>query len=419
MRYMQIIASAVSLVCVATVSVGAKDEQPFSVSKQLPYYNGYHYLAVNSKTGDVLVAWINIESGNSKKVYTAFCKRKKNNKYTVRKAILVSNPNRIARKVDVAYNPVDNSFVVVWDLQEGKIMYPSNLFSQKLGSKGKKIGGATQLTPSGISYSSPAIHYAPPSPSLPPTAKGYYLIAYDFNPNTMESNKAGVYTTYLGADGKMTGWTPVLVSPGILSKPGGLPSISFPYKLHQTEDGGFVLTLRKGDETGRIAGFLKKIDQNGKGKKQVKLGDYIATDLRFVQLSKRICLASWYYFGGAYICDLDDEGCFNQLFRPNLKKIKQEFTPLVGRKALFNDLVKLEADPGGYQLSSDGQHLIGRSISSKGRLSADETKLFNHKGNLDGISSVCIPGTNRVFVAWVDKTGDNTAELKGFVFKAK
>ena len=91
--------------------------------------------------------------------------------------------------------------------------------------------------------------------------------------------------------------------------------------------------------------------------------------------------------------------------------------------------MKLNDDDGGYQLVSDGKDLLGRYINKKGKLGPNAEMLFDHQCLLYRIDAACLPESNRVFVAWVEKRdtsggprmGKTTSvsEVKGFVFDAK
>jgi hypothetical protein len=396
------------------------DEQSFSISKSIEYSNYPVRLAVNTNTGDVLVVWMNIKAADSKRLYAALCKLSKSGKFRVKKAGMLSGDKAFIGNFDVAYNPLDNSYMVVADAHESSdFNSPTNLYSQKLDGKGKPAAAHVQLTAAGKDYVSPVIVFVPGTLASPTIlANGNYLMAYDRPAKTGESEQAGVYTTFLDAGGRMVGISPQLVSPEI-----------------NWLGYGFVLALRKKNVNGAFSGFLLRLDLFGRAIKQVELGDYVSMQVEFIQLTSKICFLSWDNFG--YASPLDDhlehgyEGeCYNQLYRPGLQKVRGPFDPLDDGVAYITELVKLNDDPGGYQLACDGESLLGRYINKKGKLGPQTTMLFDHQGLLYMMDAVCLPGSNRIFVAWVEMQSavavdasappaDVLFEVKGFVFDAR
>lgn len=62
------------------------DEQSFSISRNVEYDNYPVRVAVNSQTGDVLVAWMNMVNADTKRIYVALCKLRSNGKFKVKKS---------------------------------------------------------------------------------------------------------------------------------------------------------------------------------------------------------------------------------------------------------------------------------------------------------------------------------------------
>lgn len=324
---------------------------------------------------------------------------------------------------DIEYNPLDNSYLAVCDAYEEGYGSPINIFSLKLNSKGRPVGSPKQLTPKGTKYLCPVICFVPGIPVAPPNGKGNYLMAYSYLAPLLEADKAVIYTTFLEYDGDMTASVPRLVSAPLIDWKGFVGLESLPVKLIAMSDGGFMMTLRKSTGAFLMNSFLLRLGQFGQAIKQVPLCDYASTLVEFVQLSQRICVASWDRYETGYM------ECYNQLFRPTLKKVRKLFYPLDDDKAFITELVKLNDDPGGYQLASDGKNLLGRYISKKGKLGPNTEMLFDHLCLLYRMDADCLPESNRVFVAWVEKRdtsgvprmGKTTSvsEVKGFVFDAK
>ena len=405
---------ALFIIILIVTAVCHADEQAFSISKAMKFENSYQKMAVNSATGDVVVAWLNTESAEAKRVYAALCTLLKNDKFKVKKAIRISDQTGVVTKLDVEYNPLDDSYLVIWDSYEGaKYQNPLNIFTQKLSNKGKKSGGRNQVTESGQSYGYPEIHYVEGIPVAPPPSldKGCYLLIYDRRFKTPPYTDSGVYRSYLDHEGKATqGPLPAMISAPFFRN--GRAYDSYPSELTRLQDGSFVLALNKGgSEESAVCPFLLKMSDVNLGDKQVKLCGDISEGTEFIQLTNKICFSSWN-------STAETSRWVDQLFRPKLKKVKKEFDPVAGKKTFVNELVKLEDDPGGYQLSSDGQYLLGREIGKKGKLGAQIRTLFDHHCLLNGLDAVCLPGSNRIFVSWVEILNGDT-ELKGFVFDAK
>ena len=410
-----IAAALVSILICAGISAAA-DEQAFSISKDIEFTNGYHRLAVNSTTGDVVAAWLNVDSSNIKSVYTAFCQRLKNGKFKVKKAILLSRSADIARKLDVQYNPMDDSYLVVWDaFESADHAGPQNIFAQRLSNRGRKRGSKIQVTESGKSYACPEIHFIESIPVAPPPAfaRGFFLFVYDYRPSLVNVKpSAGVYRHYLTHEGKREN----IVPPAMISEPffsGAYPCQSLPQELTRLQDGSFVLALRKyGVEADKICPFLLKISKKHLGGKQIKLCSDTSMATEFIQLTNKMCVSSWQRMIPG------NNHWVGQLFRPKLKKVKQEFEPVTGKITMSCELVKLEDDPAGYQLACEGQYLWGREVSPNGNLGANVRLLFDHNYLLDGMDAVCLPGSNRIFVSW-NEINDDGAELRAFIFNAK
>ncbi|HUX07333.1 MAG TPA: hypothetical protein VMX35_08475 [Acidobacteriota bacterium] len=431
-KYIIIPAITLFLFFVACTGLCA-DEQSFSISRNVEYDNYPVRVAVNTDTGDILVVWLNIKTADNKRLYAALCKLSKSGKFKVRKARMLSGTESFIWNFDIAYNPLDKSYMGVCDAYEDGYNTPMNLWSLKLDSKGKPVGQPIQLTPTGTSFLCPAITFVPGIPATPPSAKGNFLIAYDRPAKKLESDQPGVYTRFLDHNGNLTASVPQFVSQEINWQ--GVESFgSLPQELISLEGGGFVLALRKKNDNGNGSGFLLRLGPFGQAIKQVELGDYISMQVEFIQLSNKICVLSWDdlgSFGGpGYQLPWWNEGeCYNQLYRPSLKKVRKFFYPLGDDKAYITELVKLNDDPGGYQLASDGQFLLGRYINQKGKLGPKTTSLFDHQNMLYMMDAACLPGGNRVFVAWVEKgdalgvggragNADYHSEVKGLVFDA-
>lgn len=399
------------LFLVLTNSIFAAGDQDFSISKGSRNYNHRPHVAVSTKKGDVLIGWLEEDPDDSDKrwVKAVLCKQKKSGVFKLRKEITISNPSRTPEYLDVAYNSKDNSFMAVWGSYTGGVCTNCDLFSRKISAKGKIAGAINQLTSGNDEYGRPAMAYQPQAQPFTPASKGQFLIAYDRIP-LFEFDKGGVYTAFLDDQGKRIAGSTTLVSKS--NKIYNIMSTrSHPWELYRTADGSFLLGFKKADDKYTYMPYLLKLDKRGKAIKELRLGRHLSNYVEAIQLSKKLYIATWDQYAS-------QRDAVNQLFKPTLKKKKKEFSPLAGQRTYLNEPVKLENNPGSYQLSSDGHYLKGRYISSKGTLSSKTWTMFDHLCLMQELDAACLPGSNRVFIAWVESKTEDWSELKVHIFEA-
>jgi len=349
------------------------------------------------------------------RTYATRCRRKGNGKYKASKTLLVSDAGTRAREVDVAYNPEDDSYVITWGASHevaGKIYTVADIYSRKVSAQGKLVGGINKLTSSDDSDSSPAVQYLPTAESLVPSGTGSYLLIYKKDPSTLDpGNSQGVYSAVLDANGSIVSGPKLLrKSP---TKNMGFSADETTYDLVRLEDGGYVLGLVRAQPSGYYEALVMKIDEKGKFVKEVQLDGEHSTQVEVIQLSKRLCLASW-----ARANDYPRDA-INRRFLTKLKLVKKEFRPLEGQAAYPSRLVKLGDGRGGYQISRISTHdLIGRNISTKGKLADDTDVVLPFSGAISSFDAVGIPVTDDIFVAWSHFLRTDFHRLKGFVFSA-
>jgi hypothetical protein len=387
------------------------DDRDFSISRDFKDYNRQPRVAVNAKTGDVLVAWLLTDSDDSgiTKVYSVLCLLEDDGDFVPQVPMLISDTNTEPEYFHVAYNPQKNNYVIVWDASTKGDDDKKALFARLVNASGKPARKINMLKGGEQNYRSPVIQYTPWTASRPPAAKGYYLLVYEYFPmNPVEYAKAGVYASLVSHKGKPAGPdSTLLCKPNMMY--GIVPCEARPLELLRTDDDSFLLFLNKDDEAVFDRPYLARLDKTGTPVSELKLGDYNPTYASMIQLSKKVFMVTW----DKYVTERD---AVNQLFKPNLRRKKKEFAPPAGQRTFINELVKLEDDSGGYQLSSDGHYLKGRYISNKGVLDQNVPTIFDHNCMMQELDAACLPGANRIFIAWVEIKWEDWSEVKAYVF---
>lgn len=94
----------------------AHADQEIYVSKGVKGFNIIPRVAVHTERGDIMVVWTNQEPGTTNlKVYARWLKQKKNGKYKMKKARLISSSDGWNANAQVVFVPWKNQYFVFWD----------------------------------------------------------------------------------------------------------------------------------------------------------------------------------------------------------------------------------------------------------------------------------------------------------------
>ena len=396
---------------IPAIAAVANDGQAISISKKLSLFNNNPRSAAGTKTGDVLVTWQRFDFtdySDYHDIYAAFCKRKNNGKYTVSNARLVSDKKQDCGDQSVAYNPKDNSYLVVYHAyNKTKDGSSWDLFARKVDSRGKPKGSPYRVTDAESGDTSPVIQYNPDA-SAAPASKGCYIVAYYRNPGEIGgTGKEGLHTLILNKDGRIAGSGPVLIR-----SPKGNDGM-LPDSLQRAHNGSYLLGATRSYNDGNShQAYAFKLSVTGKKQGQSVLATYKSCEVSLIQLSKKLYLAAW----RKQVDWIEDTA--NRLLKPNLKPKGGELSALKGAHEQMGKPVKLGKDTGAYEVFSYSTQLRGRYISSKGKIDKDSELLTLLDHYIVSLGAVGIPGTNEVFAVWAERD-ENKAKVKAYVFAAK
>jgi hypothetical protein len=376
--------------------VANAQERSFSLSKNLGLENRFPSVAVSTKTGNVLVVWVrkDDEDISEAKIYAALCVINKYDQCVVKKARLISAAGDICEwHPDAAYNPEDDSYLVVWSTTYGDI---KTVKVTKKGRPSKTINSFPAST-----YSYPVVAYAPADQATAPSAKGGYLLSYA---NHLQSHW-GLYTLPLDSGGAPLGQAKK-VSSGYTSE------ADHPTRIIRDTDGTYLIAHIKKDLKYGDCANVARVRANGSLVKNARVGAADTTDVGIVQLSSELYLAV-FTGTGAYTQIMD------QLFKNNLKKFKAPFVPYEGEWIYGCCLAKLRKSDYTVQITQQGSYVIFyRLIGSDGNFAGDVTQLWAEGHIIDALRATCLPGRDTVFLTYSVSHATNDNEIMGFIFEA-
>ncbi len=409
---------AISTLLFSIIVSAGDDTQSFSISKTTKYKNEKARIAVNTRNGDVLVVWLQTHRGpdDLEQVYTARCKAGKA-KYRVKRPRLVSTPGVVCTETTVEYSSADNTYVVAWSAWQLSPPFGRNLpniRTRMLNAVGKPVDAINEVATAVNPEMTPVLTMLPAGSSAPAPNGSVYLLVYDYSPRDSSAlgpgdPEAGLYGLYLNNKGEKTISNPFLIMLAPLK--GTIHAgRTWVTDILLCQDGTFLLGASKVTTTAFRAAHLIKLNRNAKHVDDTLLGENESFSVGAIQLGPDLFMSWWDHTRGSK--DKSHLG----LVDGSLGMLA-EFSPLDGEDAWPIKLVKLEDDPGGYLICSDGRYLFGRYISPDGAPGERARKLFKHRGKLNHLDAACVPGSNRIFVAWTKKMGGD-AEIRGFIFTA-
>lgn len=399
-------------VILSFISILHADDQEFIISKNIAGYHIDPYAAVNLNTKDVVVIWLQIDKDDyfKRKIYAARCRLLKNGLFKVMKAVLVSDPDFVPEHLRIAYNPEDNGFVVAWGDYDLDGSGAHTVKARKLKGTGKTAGPVRTAMSGQMNYRYPVIHYTPVDTVPAKVSKGGYLIVYlaheDF---PADKDKAGAYSAFLDHKGKLVSTKVVMVSKPIATK-NAYSNYITPARITRLHDGSYFCNIEKASDDISYFQYILKLGKDGDAVKEVRLWDKSSSHSRVIALNPQTLFASWEKTA-------DASGWASQLYNPNLKRKKKEFPAHPWYNPQDIELVKLNADPGGYQISELNFTFYGKYISKNGKLAEDDRTLkYTGEPQLTS-NAVCLPDSNRIFM--VRAEGQHKEDqIIGFVFNA-
>lgn len=382
-------------------------DESFSISKNLNVENRYPSVAVDSKTGNVLVVWVRKDDNDpsNSKIYMSLCKKAASGKYKATKARLISGPDDVCdRYSGAAYNPDDNSFLAVWSA----LRYDSKLKTADYGIWSRKISAAGKPSPNVNHVAAdngqsrlhhPVITYSSKIPSATASVSSGYIVAFaNINPG-----EEGLWTTFLDSDGT------VVTTPKRTSK-GYVGSVNYPTDMIIADNGSFIIGHVKNDPKLGNVPYAAKLSSAGQMVKERRIGSVETFDIRIAQLSKSLFIAA--------LEDAKQEYIFrNQLFTSSMKPKGKPFDPQNEDDARDCAFVKLDGFNGVLQLrTGDRNHLYYQLIDAEGRYAGNAVLLFETVSALAELDAVNLPGSSRVFIAYAVQYAENFVEMRGISF---
>lgn len=427
----------------------AKKDQDFSISGKLDGLNAYHDLAVSSKTGDVFVAWERrVKKGGSTVIdglYGVLMKQKKNGKYKAKKIQTLWKTQKIdigtGYKQDdnyqfpkVAYNPENNTFLTVF--ASGRT---NSAYAQLIKAKtGKKLGdpvlvmpGSEPGNPTAKDCTDITIYYV--GSSAAPTSAGPFLafFRYDYrdDPGNWRTVPCGIHTAWLDSSGVMvTEAAPLFKNLiGDQTQSGGYLVVQYYVdSLIKTSDGKFLLGITKpklmGNNEYYYTSYAAKLDANAnlvKTQKVGKMDSWGPTSI--AKLSDKMYVFVWRDNWKKIKCATSTFN--NSYYDTNLKKQKNSMK-VYNPETVFSALaLNLDQDTRAYEIFAmhTDSAVHGRFVNTDGSL-GNTTKIFSFSGEFADLMAKCIPGTNRIFIAYgssVEETFLDKQEIRGHVYTAK
>ena len=385
-----------SLIVFTSISdVATANDESFSISRSLSLENGYPCMAANTKGNEVLVVWVrkNAEDTSKSMVYAARCLVKNDGTCKVKKAKLISDPSGTCElRPRAAYNPDDNSYLVVWSTTSGKIK------TVKLSKTGRKSGSVNSIENSSDSY--PVVAFVPTAQTTAAAAWGGFLLAYANHSGTDQ----GLYTMTLDSKG-------AAISQATRISTGYTSQANRPTQIIRDADGTYLIAHIKHDATYGDCAHAARVGADGTLLKNARLGAVGTSEVNIVQLSGTLYLAT-------FSNTEDYSQIQNQLFKKKLRRKGAPFEPYDGQWIYGCCLPKLQNSNYAVQITQEGSYVLHyRFVDSKGKLPYDAAFLGAEGHIISALSAVCLTGTNTIFLAYSVNHGSNDHEIKGRIFE--
>jgi len=413
---------ALSIGLLFTIQAGATvDGKLFSISKKLELRNINVHLAVNSITGDVVAVWEQRHPGNVNygRIYAARCKARKKGKFSIKRARLISDPAIISSDADVAYSLPDDAFYSAWQGWYYSALHGSDLPDVE----GRKLN--TRAIPSSPIIAIAATDHLEMTPLIVSTSgasmagaaapAGSYLMVFDYAPESYDDLEqgdpgSGLYGLFIDASGVPTCASPFLISHAAKDLGDFYAGRSWATDLIRTDKRLYILSAVRVTFTAFRAPYLFLLGRNGRLKEEQSFAYDNSYSFGAAQLGPDLFMAGWDRIVGS-VCK-----SFVRFFDSHLT-LDVVTMPLPGKDAWPVKVVQLKDDPGACLLVGNNKTLYAIRVSAGGEFSGAMTLLFKFNNKLEDFDAVCLPGSNRIFIAWSKKKGRN-AEVMGFTFDA-
>ena len=413
MRKVYILSTAMLLVCAAFAISAADETQQINFTKVAGKYSDAAWLAPNTKTGEILVVWLEeaVTEPWEDKVMAALFRPKNNGVFKKAKTRMLYQAEDLETPC-VAYSSESNSYFAVWgekDLQSGDHDILGRGLKANGRTKGSVIGISTGF---GWNDSDPLIIDLPSAVGAPAGSRSFLAIWHGREADWLNNPQvqSGVFTCNLDATGQpLSQATLVLTAAGWLNEYGDLSRIKPEDVVRLPVDGVLVsaheFVLDYGTAVENLAVFMT-LDGGG-GRVFYRNENYDGyPGTRVVSMSQNLSIGSHYVKGKP----------FNRRMKSNLKPNGKSYK-FADATVTSADLVKLGADKGAYQVYATNEGLKGRYIKATGKLKGKEQALLD-RSDLQAVRAEAIPGTNRIF-AVIQYGSFFEANLMAYIFTAK
>lgn len=382
------------------------DDQEFSISGTVTGENTAPVLAVNSETGDVLAVWES-RGENDIYIYSALVKRDKDGTYKVKEQQILWAPEKggFYQGPDVAFNPLDKSYLVV--CHNG---FTAKAYAQVLKENGKKKGDPIMISGSGEWMSTMKICFIPDSGSKYTSGAfmAVFNMGYDIDEVYEKSlAKHGLYSALLGASGEL------LTEPKILLRT-QIKDTSYYYKypceLMVAQGNSFFLSYSNpkptinGDKGYIMSSYAAMLNSAGELAKKTKVGARNSAGANSI-IKLKPTRYLFIYEDKTHLFQDKKSTYKDCLLNGQLGIEKKRFEPFPGRTLMSSCAAKLMNDPGTYQLCfpHDQEYIWGAYVNKRGKV-GNWQELFKHNSTscplMCFVTAVGIPSTNEIFVVW-------------------
>jgi hypothetical protein len=397
------------------------DGGPFKVSVNLPGENNHPTLAVSSKTGDILVVWTQIQNdagGTWQKavVYAVLCRRAPNGVLKIGKPKAVSGMSGLNLDPSVAYNPEDDSYMVVWTYLFGE--NSAELRARPVDAKGKPEAFPVILTFDFYGNRQPIINYISLAAAAPRDF-ATYLVVWDKRPTSLYAadSTAGIYSLFLDASGSPYSAAKQIV-PAQFTQYGQVTIFDM-VQMVQAKDGSFFLAAGRMVDWPVYEAWVYTINPSGDLERSRKLADISTKPFGIAQIANKLFMVTYeytdpdtafvYYYNQGIKRKLGFKGARYQLNMPYIMDTRA-------------CLAAMGENGPTFQFGFDNEKFYGWEIDSKGNVVGNTKAFFEHKDGYYMDNFVVAPveeSARIVFVAWYSQQGSYNGELWCCAFTAQ
>jgi hypothetical protein len=364
--------------------------------------------AYNTETGDVFIVWRGAVAGDfaNFRIYSSLLRRQSSANFTVQKARLIAGGVHKAFNFDVAYDPLANRYLVVWNGADSGDRVGS-LFGQFFKANGRPLG-PRRLIVQGDDFEplrplvAPLIEFGGNPADTP-----RFMAVYSWTKNDDVAG-SGLRSILIDEDGSAAGNAEEIAES--IPDADGFASVFLNERLSQTGDGSYLVITRHQVGADPVVDIptLIKLRANGTRLAKVELDTLNSGYTSVVELGPKRMLAFWRH-GQDY---------FYRLVNPKtlVAKRKTVVSDEIGFAA-NSQLVKLDDDPGAL-------HFIFRSTSIRVfYVNGRGTAFFPGLGDIElgrnlGSEVAAVPiGDNRVLLLYSLEIHSGASEVRAMIYE--